>query len=311
MATAALWRCLLILPSGTSRRTAHPDKSVSSWDPSPVSAAQWSCYTAAHEETTGRGHPMHTHFSLQNDQSGSLLPANGGFSDSTGANGHVTHSGNVLLIPCWKCEKSLVFPRKSMWSFKRLLLRLPLRYLQMQMSEAERSDNLCLFTRLTPLFIFFSNCYFSGVYRCAALYAGVLYISETIALSGNPRRWSKLYVIFLYCATLVSEWKTKTIAEKRWSEDHKILTTQNITNKWLPTVHEQKQNSFARVLSELGRLWSAARLCVCYHLSHGHSVMGSNRNVQWLSALQQRSFPSLLSRGPVSLSSRYSTSNGF
>lgn len=29
------------------------------------------------------------------------------------------------------------------------------------------------------------------------------------------------------------------------------------------------------------------RLCVCYHLSHGYSVMGSNRNLKRLSALQQ------------------------
>lgn len=53
------------------------------------------------------------------------------------------------------------------------------------------------------------------------------------------------------------------------------------------------------------------RLCVCYHLSHGHSVMGSNRNLRWLSALQQHSFPSPLSSSPLSLSSRYSRSNGF
>lgn len=39
---------------------------------------------------------MHTRFSLQNDQSGSLLPANVHFSDSSGANWHVTRSRRVL-----------------------------------------------------------------------------------------------------------------------------------------------------------------------------------------------------------------------
>lgn len=54
----------------------------------------------------------------------------------------------------------------------------------------------------------------------------------------------------------------------------------------------------------------ADRLCVGDHLSHGRSVMGSNRNLKWLTALQQHRFPSLLSSGPLSLSSRYSRSNG-
>lgn len=108
--------------------------------------------------------------------------------------------------------------------------------------------------------------------------------------------------------------KNKTLTEKRWSEHHTILTTQNIKNECclLSISRGKKHLSLGFIWTWLTTICSKwLRLCVCYHLSHGHSVMGSNRNVQWLSALQQHSFPSLLSLGPVSLSSRYSRSNGF
>lgn len=145
----------------------------------------------------------------------------------------------------------------------------------------------------------------------AALISQLCYIQFRFSKSCplcQPKNLCKLHVILLYQTTLLFEWKTKK-REKRGELN--VLKSLKM-NSCLLSMSRKPHFSLGFI-----RTWPTIicfkwlRLCVCYHLSHGHSVMGSNRNVQWLSALQQHSFPSLLSPGPVSLSSRYSRSNGF